>query len=41
MLDQEDGTELDDEWLTADERVTRFKKSREKIVGIVKGAESP
>ena len=36
MLDQEDDKELDDEWLTADEQLTRFSKAREKIVGKVK-----
>ena len=41
MLDQEDYLELYDEWLTADERLTRFSKSREQILGRVKGAESP
>ena len=41
MLDQEDDTELDDEWLTANEQLTRFRKSREKIVGRVKGIELP
>ena len=41
MLDQEDDPELDDEWLTFDEQLTRFIKSREKIVGRVKGTESP
>ena len=41
MLDQEDDTELDDEWLTADEQLTRFRKAREKFVGRVKGTESP
>ena len=41
MLDQEYDTELDDEWLTADDQLTRFRKSREKIVGRVKGTESP
>ena len=41
MLDQEDDPELDDEWLTADEKVTRFSKAREQIVGRVKGTESP
>ena len=41
MLDQEDDPYLDDEWLTADERVTRFRKDRDKIVGKVKVAESP
>ena len=28
MLDQEDDPELDDEWLTADEQLTRFSKAR-------------
>ena len=41
MLDQEYDPELDDEWLTADEQLTRFSKAREKIVGRVKGKESP
>ena len=41
MLDQEDDPELDDEWLTADEQLTRFIKAREQIVGRVKGTESP
>ena len=41
MLDQEDDPELDDEWLTADEHLTRFNKVREQIVGRVKGSESP
>ena len=41
MLDQEDDPELYDEWLTADEQLTRFIKAREKIVGRVKGSESP
>ena len=41
MLDQEDDPELDDDWLTADERLTCFSKAREKIVGRVKGSESP
>ena len=41
MLDQEDDPELDDEWLTADEQLTRSSKAREKIVGRVKGTESP
>ena len=41
MLDQEDDPELDDEWLTADEQLTRFSKDREQIVGRVKGTESP
>ena len=37
MLDQEDDPELDDEWLTADEQLTRFSKAREQIEGRVKG----
>ena len=37
MLDQEDDPELDDEWLTADEQLTRFSKTIEQIVGRVKG----
>ena len=37
MLDQEDDPELDDEWLTADEQLTCFIKSREKVLGRVKG----
>ena len=41
MLDQEYDPDLDDEWLTADKQLTRFSKSREKIVGRVKGTESP
>ena len=41
MLDQEYNPELDDEWLTADEKLTRFSKAREKILGRVKGSESP
>ena len=41
MLDREDDTELDDEWLTADDKLTRFRKAREKIVGRVKGTELP
>ena len=41
MLDQEDDPELDDEWLTDNERLTRFSKVREKIVGRVNGSESP
>ena len=39
MLDQEDDPELDDEWLTADEQLTRFSKAREKSLGRVKGTE--
>ena len=41
MLYQEDDPELDDEWLTDDEQFTIFSKAREKIVGRVKGSESP
>ena len=37
MLDQEDDPDLDDEWLTSDDRLTRFSKSREKIMWRVKG----
>ena len=37
MLYQEDDPELDDEWLTAYDQLTRFIKAREKIVGRVKG----
>ena len=36
MLYQEYYPELDDEWLTADERLTHFSKNREKIVGSFK-----
>ena len=38
MLDQEDDPELDDEWLTANDQLTRFSKSREQIIGWVKGS---
>ena len=41
MLDQEDDLELDDEWLTADDQLTRFSKARDQIVGRFKGTESP
>ena len=41
MLDQEDYPELYDEWLTSDDQLTRFSKSREQIVGKVKGTELP
>ena len=42
MFDQEDDSELnDDEWLTEDERLTRFRKARDKILGRVKVVESP
>ena len=41
MLYQEDDPYLDYEWLTADYMLTPFKKAREKILGRVKGSESP
>ena len=41
MLDQEYDPELDDEWLIANDQLTCFSKSREKIVGRVKGTEPP
>ena len=41
MLDQGDDPYLDDEWLTDNDWLTRFSKAREKIVGKVKGTESP
>ena len=41
MLDQEDDPELDDDWLTANEQLTRFSKAREQIVGRVKVTEPP
>ena len=41
ILDQEGDPELDDEWLTTDEQLTRFSKAREIIVGRVKGTEYP
>ena len=41
MLEQEDDSELDDEWLTDYEQLTRFRKAREQIVGGVKETESP
>ena len=41
MLGQKDDQELDNEWLTADEQLTRFSKAREKIIGRFKGSESP
>ena len=40
MLDQEDDPNLDDEWLTDDERLTHFRKAREKIAGKFKGSDS-
>ena len=39
MLDQEDDPELDDEWLTSNEHLTRFRKTRDKRLGRVKGSE--
>ena len=41
MLDQEYYPEFYGEWLFSNERLTRFRKSREKIVGIIKGSELP
>ena len=41
MLDQEDDPELDNKWLTDDERLTHFRKARKKIVGRVEGSEFP
>ena len=41
MLDKEDDPEFNDEWLTADEQLTRFSKHREQIVGRFKVTESP
>ena len=41
MLDQEDDPELDNEWMASDERLTRFRKNREKISWKVKREESP
>ena len=37
MLYQENDPYLDDGWLTADMRLTRFSKDRERVVGRVKG----
>ena len=41
MLYQEDNPYLDDKWSTSNERLTNFRKARERIVGKVKRAESP
>ena len=41
MLYQEDDSELYDEWLTSDERLTRFTKSRDQIVGRFKVSHPP
>ena len=41
MLDQQNDPELDDRLLTYDERLTRFSKTRERILGRFKVAESP
>ena len=41
MLDQYDDLELDDEWLTANDLLTNFRKTREIILGRVKGEELP
>ena len=40
MLDQQDDTDLDAEWLIANERLTSFRKDRNKNVGRVKVSES-
>ena len=37
MLDQEDDTQLDDEWLTSDDRLRSFRKYREKMLRRFKG----
>ena len=39
MLDQEYEPELDDQWLTVDDQLTRFSKARQKIVERVKVSE--
>ena len=31
MFDQQDDLELDDEWLTADDQLTRFRKARKQM----------
>ena len=41
MLDQENDPYLDDGWLTADYWLTRFRKTRDRIVGRAKGEDSP
>ena len=41
MLDQEYDIDSDDEWLTADEQLTRFSIAIKKIVRRVKGADFP
>ena len=41
MSDQKDDTDLDDEWLTANEQLTCFSKAREKVVGKIIGTELP
>ena len=41
MLYQEDNTELDDEWLNSNERLTYFSKTRYNIIDKVKGSVSP
>ena len=41
MLDQEDDPNLDYQWLTDEERLTRVRKDIDQIVGRVKGEESP
>ena len=41
MSDQEDDPDLDDEWLTVDEQLTRCIKAIEKFLGRVKATELP
>ena len=41
MLYQENDPELYDRLLTTDGRLTRFRKVRDRIVGRVKGSDSP
>ena len=39
MLKQENDPELDDGWLNANRRLTRFRKYRKRIVGSIIGSE--
>ena len=41
MLYQKDHLDLDDEWLTTNDQLTHFSKSREQIMRKVKGSDSP
>ena len=41
MLEQEYDPDLDDEWLTYNDKLTCFNKAIYRIVGRVKGSESP